>query len=191
MLSCLYQGYVQHRRLTPAKHVFRYGLYMAYLDLDELPSLLQGGAGLHQARFSPASFCRTDHLGDPKQPLSDAVRDLVQDQTGWRPAGPIRLLTLLRNWGYYFNPLSLYYCFDRTGQVVDAVVAEVTQHSLARAALVRALAGQSRRRVNATAIPPSQGFSRVAIYGHGHAVRVALDATRGATDRGNRQFPRR
>jgi hypothetical protein len=126
MLSCIYQGYVQHRRLTPAKHVFRYGLYMAYLDLDELTSLLQGGAGLYEARFSPASFCRTDHVGDPKQALSEAVRDLVQKQTGWRPAGPIRLLTLLRNWGYFFNPLSLYYCFDRTGQVVDAIVAEVT-----------------------------------------------------------------
>jgi DUF1365 family protein len=126
MLSCLYQGYVQHCRLNPAKHTFRYGLYMAYLDLEELASLLQGGVGLRQARFSPASFCRTDHIGDPQQALSDAVRDLVQAQTGWRPAGPIRLLTLLRNWGYYFNPLSLYYCFDESGQVVDAVVAEVT-----------------------------------------------------------------
>lgn len=126
MLSCLYQGHVQHRRLNPAKHVFRYGLYMAYLDLDELASLLQGGVGLHQSRFSPASFCRTDHIGDPKQALSEAVSDLVQAQTGWRPAGPIRQLTLLRNWGYYFNPLSLYYCFDGAGQVVDAVVAEVT-----------------------------------------------------------------
>jgi DUF1365 family protein len=35
------------------------------------------------------------------------------------------LLTLLRNWGHYFCPLSLYYCFDGSGQTVDAVVAEV------------------------------------------------------------------
>ena len=42
MLSCLYQGYVQHRRLSPAEHVFRYGLYMMYLDLEELPVLLEG-----------------------------------------------------------------------------------------------------------------------------------------------------
>ena len=52
--------------------------------------------------------------------------DLVEERTGWRPVGPIRLLTLLRNWGYYFSPLSLYYCFDRAGQTVDAVVAEVS-----------------------------------------------------------------
>ena len=67
-----------------------------------------------------------DHLGDPQVPLADAVRDLVQQRTGWRPAGPIRLLTLLRNWGYYFNPLSLYYCFASGTQEVEAVVAEVS-----------------------------------------------------------------
>lgn len=126
MHSCLYEGFVQHRRLSPAEHEFRYGLYLAYLDLEELPALLQGRYGLYQAGFTPASFRRTDHLGDPHLPLADAVRDLVERQTGVRPAGPIRLLTLLRNWGYYFCPLCLYYCFDRSGQRVDAVVAEVS-----------------------------------------------------------------
>ena len=82
MLSCLYQGYVQHRRLSPAEHVFRYGLYLMYLDLEELPALLEGGYGLHQGRFSPASFCRSDHLGDPCVPLADAVRGLVEERTG-------------------------------------------------------------------------------------------------------------
>jgi DUF1365 family protein len=126
MHSCLYQGYVQHRRLSPAAHVFRYGLCLAYLDLEELPVLLKGGYGLYQVRFSPASFRRTDHVGDPQVPLADAVRNLVEERTGWRPVGPIRLLTFLRNWGHYFSPLSLYYCFDRSEQMVDAVVAEVT-----------------------------------------------------------------
>ncbi len=126
MHSCIYTGYVQHRRLSPAEHVFRYRLYMVYLDLEELPALLSGGYGLHGAGFSPASFRRTDHLGDPHVPLANAVRNLVEERTGWRPVGPIRLLTLLRNWGYYFCPLCLYYCLDRSGQTVDAVVAEVS-----------------------------------------------------------------
>lgn len=126
MESCLYQGYLQHRRLSPAEHVFRYRLYLVYLDLDELPTVLDGGYGVHRAAFSPASFLRSDHLGDADVPLADAVRNLVEERTGWRPTGPIRLLTLLRNWGYYFCPLALYYCFDGAGQTVDAVVAEVT-----------------------------------------------------------------
>jgi len=108
------------------EHAFRYGLYLVYLDLDELPRLLEGGYGLSRAAFAPASFRRTDHQGDPQVPLADAVRELVHERTGWRPAGPIRLLTLLRNWGYYFNPLSLYYCFASGTQEVEAVVAEVS-----------------------------------------------------------------
>ncbi len=126
MHSCLYQGNVQHRRLSPVEHAFRYGLYLVYLDLDELPRLLEGGYGLNRAAFAPASFRRRDHLGDPQVPLADAVRELVHERTGWRPVGPIRLLTLLRNWGYYFNPLSLYYCFAPGTQEVEAVVAEVS-----------------------------------------------------------------
>ena len=126
MHSCLYQGNVQHRRLSPVEHAFRYGLYLVYLDLDELPLLLEGGYGVSRAAFAPASFRRTDHLGDPQVPLTDAVRELVHERTGWRPAGPIRLLTLLGNWGYYFNPLSLYYCFAPGTQEVEAVVAEVS-----------------------------------------------------------------
>lgn len=126
MRSCLYQGYVQHRRLSPAEHVFRYGIYLAYLDLEELPALLEGGYCLGRARFAPASFRRSDHLGDPQVPLADAVRNLVEERAGWRPDGPICLLTLLRNWGYYFCPLSLYYCIEPGGDTVEAVVAEVT-----------------------------------------------------------------
>jgi len=126
MNSCLYHGYLRHRRNSPAEHGFRYGLYLAYLDLAELPRLLEGGYGLGHRAFSPASFRRGDHLGEPHSPLDGAVRSLVEERTGWRPAGPIRLLTPLRNWGYYFSPLSLYYCVDHAGQTVEAVVAEVT-----------------------------------------------------------------
>jgi DUF1365 family protein len=126
MLSCIYEGSVQHRRARPAKHKFRYGLYMLYLDLDELPSLLRGSLGLHEARFAPASFCRQDHLGDPAVPLRESLFRLVREQTGWQPAGPVRLLTLLRNFGYYFSPLNLYFCFAGDGRNVTAVVAEVT-----------------------------------------------------------------
>jgi uncharacterized protein len=126
MHSGLYHGRLQHGRLNPKQHKFRHGMYMAYLDLDELPDLLKGGYGLGRHKFSPASFLRSDHLGDPDISLIDSVRDLVEKRTKSRPKGPIRILTLLRNWGYYFCPLSLYYCFDSEGKKVDAIVGEVT-----------------------------------------------------------------
>jgi uncharacterized protein len=99
---------------------------MAYLDLDELPRLFDGCA-LWSARGPAAAwFRRTDHMGDPRVPLKDAVRELVEKHTGIRPDGPVRLLTHLRYFGHCFNPVSFYYCFDETGAHVQATVAEVT-----------------------------------------------------------------
>ncbi len=126
MHSCLYLGNLQHRRWAPVDHVFRYRLYLAYLDLDEVPGLLHRGYGLRAGRFAATAYRRSDHMGDPRVPLADFVREQVAQHTGTRPDGPIRLLTLLRNWGYYFNPLSLYYCFDAAGTGVETVMAEVT-----------------------------------------------------------------
>jgi uncharacterized protein len=124
--SGIYEGLVEHRRLSPIEHAFQYGLAMLYLDLDELPTLLRSGIGLRSSWFSPASFRREDHLGDPAVPLADAAREMVRARTGLQLEGPVRLLTLLRNFGYYFSPLSLYFCFDRHGLTTEAIVAEVT-----------------------------------------------------------------
>jgi DUF1365 family protein len=99
---------------------------MVYLDLAELPGLLQRFSLLSAARFAPAAFRRSDHVGDAAQPLDESVRQLVEQQTGSRPDGPIRLLTQLRYWGHHFSPLNLYYCFPRDGGPPEAVVAEVS-----------------------------------------------------------------
>ncbi len=125
MKSCVYEGTVQHQRLSPARIDFRYSLYMMYLDLDELPHLFRDRWFWSSNRFNLAWFRREDHFGDPQVPLAEAVRDLVAKQTGRRPDGPICLLTHLRYFGYCFNPVSFYFCFGRENGHVEAVVAEV------------------------------------------------------------------
>jgi DUF1365 family protein len=125
-ISCLYEGSVRHRRISPVRDEFHHSLFMAYLDLDELPRLFDGRP-LWSARGPAAAwFRRADHLGHPHLPLAEAVRELVEQRTGIRPAGPVRLLTHLRYFGHCFNPVSFYYCFDATGERVQATVAEVT-----------------------------------------------------------------
>jgi DUF1365 family protein len=105
---------------------FHQRLFMVYLDLDELPELFDGTHMWSARTPAPAWFRRADYLGDPHEPLAEAVRDLVSSRTGARPDGPVRLLTHLRYFGYCFNPVSFYYCFDRSAARVMAVVAEVT-----------------------------------------------------------------
>jgi len=125
MQSCIYEGRVRHSRNTPVKHDFRYRLFMMYLDLDELPTLFQKRWFWSTSRPALARFHRGDHLGDCDRSLSDCVRDLVAAETGYRPEGPIRLLTNLTYFGYGFNPVSFYYCFAADGRTVDFIVAEV------------------------------------------------------------------
>lgn len=98
---------------------------MMYLDLDELPALAGDHWYWSHEKANLVSFRRRDYLGPGALPLDQAVRDLVEEQTGQRPAGPVRLLTHLRTWGYLFNPVSFYYCFD-SQQRLQAVAAQIT-----------------------------------------------------------------
>jgi len=125
MHSAIYHGWLEHRRLAPRAHAFRYRLFYVYLDLAELNTVFTRRWLWSTSRTALARFRRRDHLGDPQIPLDRAVRDLVQDRTGHRPAGPIRLLTHLRYFGHCFNPVSFYYCFDGADTAVESVVAEV------------------------------------------------------------------
>ncbi|MDW5596503.1 DUF1365 domain-containing protein [Conexibacter stalactiti] len=125
-VSAFYEGVVTHRRRTPVEHAFRARLYLLYLDLDELPQLFDGHPLWSARRRAVAWWRRADYLGDPAQPLGNAVRDLVQERLGMRPAGPVRMLTQVRTWGVGFNPVTFYWCFDAAGERAEAVVAEVT-----------------------------------------------------------------
>ena len=126
MQSCIYEGRVRHARRTPVPHRFRYRVFMMYLDLDELDSVFKGRWLWSTTRRAVARFKRESHYGAADQTLSESLRDLVFEKTGARPTGPIRLLTNLSYFGYCFNPVSFYYCFDETGQTVEATVCEVT-----------------------------------------------------------------
>ena len=105
--SALYEGWVRHRRMEPIGHEFRYRLFMSYLDLGELPELLDRVPLWSARRPAPAWFRRRDYM------------EVEHD-------GPVRLLTHVRTFGHLFNPVSFYYCFDRADTRVERVVAVVT-----------------------------------------------------------------
>jgi len=125
MHSAIYRGSLRHRRFAPRAHAFRYPLFMLYLDLAELDQVFRGRWLWSTRHAALARFDRADHLGDPRVPLDQAVRELVALHTGKPPQGPIRLLTHLRYFGHNFNPVSFYYCYDAADTRVECVVAEV------------------------------------------------------------------
>lgn len=135
MHSCIYEGTVSHCRFEPVEHRFNYRLFMLFLDLSELPTLVGKSSGAYArsestrplisgSKFSLSSFLSSDHLIGVDA-LDSQVRELVLKESGQRPSGPIRLLTQLRYFGYYFSPLNLFYVYSQDGSRVDSVVAEV------------------------------------------------------------------
>lgn len=126
MRSCLYQGWLRHRRFSPREHQFSYRVFMPYICLDELPELFRSRWLWSASHWAPARFVRSDFLGDPARPLQDEVRDRVHRETGERPCGPIYLLANLRYFGFQMNPLVCYYCFNEDETRLEYLVAEVT-----------------------------------------------------------------
>jgi len=122
--SCIYEGLVTHTRRTPARHEFRYQLFLMYVDLDELPELFQRRWLWSANRPNIAWFRRADHLVGSQGSLAEAVRRLVTEKTGVQTSGPIRLLTHFRYFGFAMNPISLFYCFN-SEERLEFVVAEV------------------------------------------------------------------
>jgi DUF1365 family protein len=123
---CLYVGSVRHRRGEPRRHAFTMPLFMVYLDVDHLPAALHGRFVWTYERRGLVCFRRGDFLRPAALPLGEAVRLKVAAETGRRPEGPIRMLTHLRTWGYGFNPVTFYYCFDSTDSRIEAIVADIT-----------------------------------------------------------------
>jgi DUF1365 family protein len=125
MNSAMYTGHVYHARRVPRTHVFRSRVCYLFLDLDELSTVFRKRWLWSTHRWNLSCFRRKDYLGDPRKPLKDAVKDCVEEKLSFRPNGAVRVLTQLRTWGYLFNPVSFYYCFDGEGEL-QAIVAEIT-----------------------------------------------------------------
>ncbi len=126
LASCIYEGWVRHRRYAPHAHVFRYRLYMMYLDLAEIDRVFAKRWLWSTRRRNVVEFRRSDYLGDPAIPLDIAVRRRAAEVLGQEPAGPIRMLTQLRTFGHCFNPVTFYYCYREDGATLDCIVAEIT-----------------------------------------------------------------
>ena len=140
MHSAIYHGWLRHRRFEPRAHEFRYPLFMVYLDLAELDTVFRGRWLWSTRRMAIARWRRQDYYGDPAQPLDAAIRELVEQKTGRRPQGPVRLLTHLRYFGYAFNPVSFYYCFAPDGERIETMVAEAPKTPLRRSPIRNVIA---------------------------------------------------
>jgi DUF1365 family protein len=106
----IYRGTLRHRRFTPRRHEFTYSMFMALVDIDNVPALMRHSLFTSYNSFNWAAFCERDHLGDARRPLRERLTEDATRNGIALPDGPIFLLTHLRYLGYCFNPISFYFC---------------------------------------------------------------------------------
>lgn len=122
--SCLYWGKVMHRRVRPARHRFSYRVFWGLFDLDELHELDRGVSGFAYNRWGIFAFLDRDHGprdGSKLRPWID--RQLQAAGIDCR-GGPVKLLCFPRLFGFVFNPLSVWFCYDAK-HALRAVLYEV------------------------------------------------------------------
>jgi len=123
--SALYFGRVTHTRLFPRRHRLTYGLWYLLVDLDELPELDRSLPGFAYDRAGPVSFHTRDHGPRDGTPLRPWVETHLERAGVDLDGGPIRILCFPRVLGYVFNPLSVWFCHHRDGDL-RAILYEVS-----------------------------------------------------------------
>jgi hypothetical protein len=122
--SCIYSGFVTHRRFKPKRHFFSYKTFSLLIDLNEVKDLGKKIKFFSYNKFNALSFYDSDHgPRDGSCLIKWAKKILAESKINFEP-GSIKLLCFPRFFGYVFNPLSIFYCYDRNSQL-KAVLYEV------------------------------------------------------------------
>ena len=112
MNSCIYNGVVTHTRFKPVKHFLKYKTFSFYIDLDELKKLDNNNPIFSYNRFNIFSFYDKDHGDRDGKPLKVWVLDNLKKFNINENINKIKLLCYPRIFGYVFNPLSVFYCYE-------------------------------------------------------------------------------
>lgn len=122
--SALLVGSVRHRRRRPTANAFRYGVFHALLDVDELPELDRTLPGFGYNRPALTGFRDRDHFGPHDQPVRDKLARWLASEGHRLPPGRVQVVCNLRVLGHVFDPVSWWFCHERDGTLA-LIVAEV------------------------------------------------------------------
>ena len=123
MNSCIYNGEVSHTRFRPVKHFLKYKTFSLFIDLDEMDKLDKIIPIFSINNFNVFSFYNKDHGKRDGKPLKDWVIDSLKRFKVKANVNKIKLLCYPRIFGYVFNPLSIFYCYEN--DLLKAVFYEV------------------------------------------------------------------
>ena len=113
MNSCIYNGEVTHTRFKPVRHFLKYKTFSLLIDLDEI-NLLDKSIGIFSHnKFNIFSFYDKDHGDRDGGNLKDWVISNLKKFQITENITNIKVLCYPRILGYVFNPLSIFYCYEK------------------------------------------------------------------------------
>ena len=113
MNSCIYNGEVTHTRFKPVRHFLKYKTFSLLIDLDEI-NLLDKSIGIFSHnKFNIFSFYDKDHGDRDGGNLKNWVISNLKKFQIKKNITNIKVLCYPRILGYVFNPLSIFYCYEK------------------------------------------------------------------------------
>ena len=122
--SCIYAGNVIHKRFKPREHFFKYKVFSLFLDLSEIEQISKNIFFFSYNKFNLISFYNADHGSRDGSNLKDWVFKNIKKHGIENSNIRIKLLCYPRILGYVFNPLSIFFIYDKNSSLV-AILYEV------------------------------------------------------------------
>ena len=121
MISSIYNGTVIHKRFKPKSHFFRYKVFSLFIDLSELNILEKKISFFSYNRFNLISFFDKDHGNRDGLSLIEWVKKNLKENRINSEEIKVRLLCYPRILGYVFNPLSVFYVYDKNENLISVL----------------------------------------------------------------------
>ena len=117
--SYIYTGNVVHKRFKPKIHYFKYKVFSLLIDLSEINLLDQNLKIFSYNKFNIVSFYDKDHGARNGSSIKDWVISNLKKNKIDTENIQIKLLCYPRIFGYVFNPLSVFYIYDRSSNLIS------------------------------------------------------------------------
>ena len=117
--SCIYNGSVIHKRFKPKEHFFKYKVFSLFIDLSELSELNDKLKFFSLNKFNLISFYEKDHGERDGSSLLNWVKFNLKNNNINVENIKIKLLCYPRILGYVFNPLSIFFIYDKKESLIS------------------------------------------------------------------------
>ena len=117
--SKIYVGKVIHRRFKPKNHYFKYRVFSLLIDLDDLNEIDNKIKLFSYNKFNIISFFDKDHGDRDGTSLKNWVKKKLENIGVDNKEIKIKLFCYPRILGYVFNPLSVFFVYDKYDKIIS------------------------------------------------------------------------